>query len=93
MSFAQEGVPPAGGGSALTQQSSAATSIQARWRQTRTAEPPRTPASQGEWGECTIYAFTAVLQAQLEIKYNTALDEDWCRSNHHKRLPLFATPG
>ena len=71
MSFAQEGVPPAGGGSALTQQSSAATSIQARWRQTRTAEPPRTPASQGEWGECTIYAFTAVLQAQLEIGVHT----------------------
>ena len=39
------------------------------------APAPREPANQQEWGECTIYAFTAVAQEQLEIKYNTALDE------------------
>lgn len=80
-SLAEEGVPDIGS-DALTKQSSAATSIQAVYRgwQTRTEDAPRQPQSQGEWGECTIYAFTTVMQAQLEIRYNTALDEAGCRT-------------
>eukprot|EP01043_Picozoa_sp_COSAG02_P058289 COSAG02_NODE_7229_length_3108_cov_2.800598_1_plen_387_part_00 len=77
---AEEGEPDLGG-VALSKQSSA-TLIQAvyRGRQSRTANAPRQPGSQGEWGECTIYAFTTVMQAQLEIRYNTALDEAGCRT-------------
>ena len=80
-SLAEEGVPDIGG-DALTKQSSSATSIQAAYRgwQSRTVDAPRQPESQGEWGECTIYAFTTVMQAQLEIRYNTALDEAGCRT-------------
>ena len=78
--LAEEGVPDAG--AALEKQGSAATAIQAayRGRQSRTADAPRQPASQGEWGECTIYAFTTVMQALLEIRYNTALEEAGCRT-------------
>ena len=77
---AEEGVPD--DGAALEKQGSAATAIQAayRGRQSRTADAPRQPASQGEWGECTIYAFTTVVQALLEIRYNTALEEAGCRT-------------
>ena len=41
---------------------------------------PREPQNQQEWGECTIYAFTTVVQEQLLVKYNTALDESDTRS-------------
>ena len=41
---------------------------------------PRAAANQGEWGECTIFAFTEVVQDHLEVRFNTSLDERDTRS-------------
>eukprot|EP01047_Picozoa_sp_COSAG01_P109063 COSAG01_NODE_37963_length_496_cov_1.327456_1_plen_92_part_10 len=39
--------------------------------------PPmiRSPANQGEWGECVVYATFCVVQEQLQAKFDTALED------------------